>query len=528
MNLPEEFLETMRCILGDEIKEYVNSLSESPNHGFRINTAKISADKFHELTNLQFKGVNWCDCGFYYDENAFLSGEALSDNKKLSRKCSITKSPYYYAGLYYVQEPSAMLPASVLPIDDGDRVLDLCAAPGGKSTQLAAKLNGTGFLLANDISSTRAKALLKNLELFGMQNIAVTSESHEKLCESFPEYFDKILVDAPCSGEGMFRREPSMVNSWLEKGPDYYAAVQADILEHAYRMLKPGGMLLYSTCTFSPCEDEGNVCRLLANHEDAELVPIEITEGMRHGLNDEILSRFNIFLKENHGNDALSGCARIFPDDGLGEGHFAALVRKKNPASDLSGCGKKSEEVSCKKRIETGQGFLSTNKQLLSRYPKAADFFDRVSDEFIAGGKIAEINDRLYLLPSGLKISDGIRYLRTGLLLGELVKTPAGKKESARKGKKQNILSADEASARFKPSQALAMALSKSLFSNTVDFSTWDSEVTKYLKGETLHCLSDCAEDGWCLITVDGFPLGFAVKSGDTLKNKYYPGWRLM
>ena len=512
MNLPEKFLEEMRCILGNEINEYKQSLSECPHHGLRLNTSKITEDEFNELINWQpaMKRVEWCSSGFYYDE----------------AKYRVTKSPYYYAGLYYVQEPSAMLPASILPIEKGDRVLDLCAAPGGKSTQLAVKLNGTGFLFANDISNTRAKALLKNLELFGMPNIAVTCESHEKLCESFPEFFDKILVDAPCSGEGMFRREPAMVNSWLEKGPDYYANIQADILEHAYNMLKPGGMLLYSTCTFSPCENEGNIIKLLGNHMDAELVPIEITEGMRHGLCDEILNKFNIFPDETHGNNILTGCARIFPNDGLGEGHFAALIHKRIMDSDSSGSTKNNINI-FPDNSKDRKAILNLNKKLLSRYPKAAAFFKNISDSFLSGGEIIEINNRLYMLPDGLEIHEGIRYLRTGLLLGEVIKKPAGKKSGPGNRKKQTSDDIN-AAVRFEPSQALAMTLNKNLFSNTVDFKAEDTETIKYLKGETINCPIDCAaEDGWCLVTLNGYPLGFAVKNKDTLKNKYYPGWRL-
>lgn len=502
MNLPKEFLDMMKIILGDDIKEYEESFNQASHHGLRVNTSKISTLEFNELTRGSFTNENvaWCDCGFYYENTS-----------------PVTKSPYYHAGLYYIQEPSAMLPASVLPINAGDKVLDLCAAPGGKSTQLAAKLGGTGFLMANDISNTRAKALLKNLELFGLENIAVSSENHEKLASCFPEYFDKILVDAPCSGEGMFRREQAMVNSWLDKGPDYYAEVQADILEHAYSMLKPGGMLLYSTCTFSPIENEANIYKLMKSHEDIELVPINVTKGMRHGLDDSILLKLGILSEEEVGENLFTRCARIFPQDGLGEGHFAALIKKKSVRETIH-----EEAIN-------NENLLVKNKKIISAYPKALDFFLRISDDFIANGEIREINDKLYLLPQGFKINNNIRYLRTGLLLGELIKKSGGKDKfsKGRKGKPET--KNDLQTVRFEPSQALAMALSKDNFAATVDFKADDVNVIKYLKGETIECLPDCtAEDGWCLVTVDGFPLGFAVKNQTTLKNKYYPGWRLV
>ncbi len=501
MNLPKEFLDMMQVILGDDIKEYEESFNHDSHHGLRVNTSKISVEDFIELTGNSFLNdkVAWCDCGFYYDDNS-----------------PVTKNPYYHAGLYYIQEPSAMLPASVLPINEGDKVLDLCAAPGGKSTQLAAKLCGTGFLMANDISNTRAKALLKNLELFGLSNIAVSSENHEKLANCFPEYFDKILVDAPCSGEGMFRREPAMVNSWMDKGPDYYAAIQADILEHAYSMLKPGGMLLYSTCTFSPLENEANIYRLLKTHSDAELVPINITKGMRHGLDDSILQKLGVLSEEDAGENTFTRCARIFPQGGLGEGHFAALIRKNTIKDVINNESVKDEKL------------LAKNKKIISAYPKVSDFFARISDDFIAGGEIREINDKLYLFTLGLETNSNIRYLRTGLLLGELIKKTGGKDKLSKGRKGKPEAKNDLQTVRFEPSQALAMALNKDSFDATVDFKADDLNVIKYLKGETIECPCDCtAEDGWCLVTVEGYPLGFAVKNQTALKNKYYPGWRL-
>ena len=167
-----------------------------------------------------------------------------------------------------------MAPAALLPVEPGDRVLDLCAAPGGKSTELGARLKGQGLLVSNDISNSRAKALLKNLELAGVSNLCVTSETPEKLADVFGPFFDKILVDAPCSGEGMFRKDPDLIKSWQEHGPSYYAPIQRQILSQAVRMLKPGGYLLYSTCTFAACEDEDTVHWLLDQESELELMPL--------------------------------------------------------------------------------------------------------------------------------------------------------------------------------------------------------------------------------------------------------------
>lgn len=233
--LPEEYLQHMKCLLGEE--EYLNYIKSFDNgryQGLRANGIKLAPEELKDLAPWTLEKIPWIPNGFYYDENV-----------------KPAKDPYYYAGLYYLQEPSAMTPASTLPVNPGDRVLDLCAAPGGKSTELGAKLKGKGILISNDISNSRAKALLKNLELAGVSNFCVTSESPERLSQCFPEFFDKILVDAPCSGEGMFRKERDMIKEWMERGPSHYAKIQKGIMEEAVKMLKPGGYLMYSTCTFS-------------------------------------------------------------------------------------------------------------------------------------------------------------------------------------------------------------------------------------------------------------------------------------
>ena len=252
MQLPETFLEQMKQLLGSDYDAWLESYAQKPFAGLRINETKTDRETWESaLAPFSFRRVPWTGNGYYIGEDA-----------KASRH------PYYYAGLYYLQEPSAMAPAAVLPVCPGDKVLDLCAAPGGKSTELGARLLGEGLLVSNDISNSRAKALLKNLELFGIPNICVTSETPEKLASVFGPYFDKILVDAPCSGEGMFRKDPDLIKSWLERGPEYYAPIQRQILKSAAAMLKPGGMLLYSTCTFAKMEDEDTISWLLSEEPD--------------------------------------------------------------------------------------------------------------------------------------------------------------------------------------------------------------------------------------------------------------------
>ena len=233
--LPKAFLSRMEDMLQDEYTAFLKSY-ENPRHfGLRVNTLKISVEEFLKISPFSLTPVPWTRNGFYYEE---------TDHP--------AKHPYYAAGLYYLQEPSAMAPAALLPITPGDYVLDLCAAPGGKATELGAGLEHKGMLVANDISSSRAKALQRNIELCGIPNSFITNEVPASLAKSMPEFFDKILVDAPCSGEGMFRKEPAVAKTWDETRPAFFAKLQRECVSSAISMLKPGGLMLYSTCTFPP------------------------------------------------------------------------------------------------------------------------------------------------------------------------------------------------------------------------------------------------------------------------------------
>ena len=387
--LPEDFLLKMQKLLGEEYGQYLKSFKEEWKPGLRVNTWKIDPRDLAKLVPWDLEPVPWTDNGFYYDGS--LEGEALRPSKH----------PAYYAGLYYLQEPSAMTPAAMLPVVPGDRVLDLCAAPGGKSTELASKLKGRGMLVSNDISYSRARALLKNLELAGAANICVTSEAPEKLACVWPEYFDKILVDAPCSGEGMFRRDEDMVKDWTAHGPSYYAPIQRQIAVQAVRMLKPGGMLLYSTCTFSRIEDEGNIEYILEHYPQMELCTLDLSAvpGAADGI-------------------GLKGCMRLFPHRLKGEGHFLALLRKKKADVDMPGDS----------RPKTMKALKAMKHQ-----DDLARFMESLSLEMDEERMVFH-QDHVYYLPEGLEWNLPLRFLRTGLFLGEVKK------------------------GRFEPSQALAMA----------------------------------------------------------------------
>ena len=245
-NLPEEFLQTMQEILGEDYEPFLASYDEERHFSLRINKLKTNEEDFEKTAPFQLKKIPWIQGGYYYEGTDRPAAH-----------------PFYAAGLYYLQEASAMTPASRLPVRPGDRVLDLCAAPGGKATELGARLKGQGILVANDVSRSRARALLRNIELFGISNAFVTNEKPHILAGRFPDYFDKVMVDAPCSGEGMFFRNPEVIAAWMEKGPDYFSRIQKEITVNAADMLRPGGMMLYSTCTFSPLENESVISSLL-------------------------------------------------------------------------------------------------------------------------------------------------------------------------------------------------------------------------------------------------------------------------
>ena len=459
VELPESFEKRMQEMLGDEYESYIESYDNPRQYGLRINPMKITEEELAEGSGFSLDPIPWTKTGYFYKEED-----------------QPARHPYYSAGLYYLQEPSAMTPASRLPIQEGDYVLDLCAAPGGKATELGARLKGTGFLLANDISNSRAKALLKNLELAGLSNIYVTSEDPKRLTGKFPSFFDKILIDAPCSGEGMFHKEPKMAEYWEEKPPAYYAGIQKELICQGAQMLRPGGMLLYSTCTFSKKENEEVIAYLLESCPDMEVMQPKWYEGFTKG--------FPLAHASEEINRQLSLCIRIFPHKMPGEGHFAALLRKK---------GEKAQKEKTK-----------AEKKSATELPKEAEEFLRlVSLDFSEGSFYTE-KDRLYFLPGTVRLPK-LRYLRTGLFLGESRKK------------------------RFEPSQALAMALSPDTFASCICLSSDDVRTVKYLKGETIEVsdLKPAKEKGWQLVCVDGFALGFGKLERGILKNKYYAGWRL-
>ncbi len=454
--LPEKFEKKMKEILGDEFDAFIAGFEETRFGGVRFNSLKIDKEKWESIAPFDIRQVPWISNGYYYN---------LSDQP--------AKHPFYFAGLFYIQEPSAMTPANMLPVEPGDRVLDICAAPGGKSTELAAKLKGQGVLFSNDISNSRAKALLKNLELFGTKNAVVLSEAPGKLTDRFRGYFNKILIDAPCSGEGMFRKSPAIMKNWEQYGTEYYHKLQLEIIDSVIPMLAPGGMLVYSTCTFDPHEDEGTINYILDKWNDIHVVrPADPYEKFSWGRPELIGSD-----KKEIGN-----AVRLWPHILEGEGHFSALLKRDEGEPEF-----------------TGMPYRAAHAKLPE---EVTEFFKHVKID-LPEDRIEVRENRIYLVPEGIPDLKGLRIMRTGLLLGELAKN------------------------RFEPSQALACALKASEYDNVYKLDAQDEDVVRYLKCETIEAKSD-VKDGYVLVCCEDYPLGWAKAKGNSLKNKYLPGWRMM
>ncbi|MBQ6126107.1 MAG: RsmB/NOP family class I SAM-dependent RNA methyltransferase [Erysipelotrichaceae bacterium] len=435
--LPEQYLQNMKELLKDDYDQYLDSFSKKRYYGLRVNTSRISVEDFLKIAPFHLEPISWTDDGFYYDEEERPS-----------------RHPYFYAGLYYLQEPSAMLPAEALPINEGDIVLDACAAPGGKSSKLANRLKGSGFLVSNDISVSRCQVLLKNLETMGIVNACVMAEDITKL-DRFENFFDKILIDAPCSGEGMFRKEPSLIREWEEKGNTYYSDLQKKIIASAIRLLKDGGKMVYSTCTFSPQEDEEIIEYALNTCPDLKVLPIETAEGFEPGISDH-----------------TGNCVRLYPHKIRGEGHFVALLQKKE------------EPINKKKRTQDRS--FSISEDISITLPE---------------GNIVQRGEKLYYEPISTPDLKGLRVLRSGLFLGE------------------------EKHGRFEPSQSLSMALKEKEYKNTLNLCSDDPRVLKYLKCETLD-VKDFNKEGTVLVCADSYPLGFGKIKNGILKNRYPANYR--
>lgn len=451
MNLPKDFINRMKNMLGAEYDDFESAFSAPDNHiAIRINTAKKDAKEAVLKVIGDREQVAWCEDGYYVDKS-IISGN----------------HPYHFAGLFYFQEPSAMSAVSALDIQPDDRVLDLCAAPGGKSTQAGALLGKDGLLVANEIVPKRANILAENVERFGISNVIVTNESPEKLEKKFTGFFDKIIVDAPCSGEGMFRKEPQAIDEWSVEHTLSCAKRQSNILESAEKMLADGGYIVYSTCTFAPCENEGVIGNFLAEHAEFELADIPKLTMLSGGVGN---------WADIDRDIDMSKTRRVFPHKHNGEGHFVALLKKNTPKTE-------------KTMIRSEKKPSGDLKNAIELYRK----FEKAALTISLDGEFTLFGDNLYLLPSAVTDLDKLKVVRAGLHLGV-----------CKKG-------------RFEPSYALCLSLDGGDFANSVSYAYDSKEINAYLHGETLTA----DNNGWTVVLIDGFPIGWGKSSGGILKNHF-------
>lgn len=462
-------------MLGESYDEFISAYDRPNTPALRLNPLKTSKPSLNCIGS----PVPWAENGYYYDPDSDIRPG---------------KHPYHEAGAYYIQEASAMIPASLFPPAPGEKVLDLCAAPGGKTTQLATALMGEGLLVANEIHPGRAAILSQNVERMGIKNAVVTNHAPHELVPFFPSFFDKIVVDAPCSGEGMFRKEEQALTMWSQDNVDLCAARQKDILESAAKMLAPDGYLTYSTCTFAPEENEGVILDFLRSHPEFEVIepknPI-VLDCVENGLIDRGNPEWVNGGKEYA--EQLTKTLRLFPHHADGEGHFAALLHKSADAHDTSVSEARNER---KKGRDNGRG----KEQLIAEKARKSfkQFITDITDEEL-GGVPCLFGEHLYLCPLDLPSpKKGLRVLRHGLHLGSIV-----------------------GGERFEPSHSLALALNVEKLKKAFD--TDYSGAISYIGGNVLPCEN---EKGWHVITLDSFPLGWGKASSGMMKNHYPKGLR--
>ena len=454
--LPQEFLDRMRQMLGEEYPAFVESYEKEKYQALRVNVLKADCKRLKEEAVFSLEPVPWEPNGFYY-----------------GKEDAPGKHPYHEAGVYYIQEPSAMAPAAYLEAKPGERVLDLCAAPGGKTTQIASYMNGQGILISNEIHPARAKILSENVERMGIGNAMVTNESPQKLADTFSEYFDRIMVDAPCSGEGMFRKNEIACEEWSLENVKICAERQDEILDCAASMLKPGGRIVYSTCTFAPAENEGSISRFLERHSDFSIVDAERFKGMEGGVADWV----------DNPACGIEKTIRLWPNKLHGEGHYVAVLQK-------DGTCDASYEGYCKNGLQKG-----ISEKECKEYLAFCEDFLKIKLE----GTLLKYGDQLYLAPKGMPSTNQLKVLRPGLHLGTMKKN------------------------RFEPSHALALSLKLQDAKYVADFPADGAEIRAYLNGQTLNYEG---EKGWYLITVDGYSIGWGKLAGGVMKNHYPKGLR--
>lgn len=459
MNLPIEFENKMKAFLGNEWDDFLYSYDNNRFQALRFNTLKVQSpeERMRILKTLKIssdKRVSWANEAYYFDENVRPG-----------------KHPYHEMGLYYIQEPSAMSAAALLAPKPGMRVLDLCAAPGGKSTQLATYLGDSGLLVSNEINTQRSRILSQNIERMGIKNAIVTNEDSFVLASHFPGFFNAIQVDAPCSGEGMFRKLPEAIEQWSVENVAICAARQKEILDNAAVMLKPGGVIVYSTCTFSREENEDVIEYFLERHPDFTLEEME----------------------------------RFWPHKVDGEGHFVAKLVRRGCVDTGFKSDRQTKKIKNNKnrKNETKPALTKENMKLLS------EFLDETISEdmaaWIKNSRLVMFGEQLYRLPDMEVDIKGLKVQRAGLHIGEF--------------KKQ----------RFEPSHSLALALKLNDAKNVVKLTCDNPQTIGFFNGQSVMLSDEQAAEckkGWALVCVDGYTAGWGKVNGTQVKNHYPKGLR--
>ena len=459
MQLPELFEQRMRLLLQEDYEAFLEGYKLPLRRGLRVNTSKISIDRFLSLFPHTLEPSPFATDSFYLDAEH----KAGSD-------------PLHHAGAYYMQEPSAASAVSLLNPQPGERILDLCAAPGGKSTQIASRIGEDGLLWSNEFVPTRARILQQNLERWGIRNQVVSSRDTGPLCDGLTDFFDAVLVDAPCSGEGMFRKEPQALTEWSIDNIRLCANRQDEILHNASKAVKPGGRIVYSTCTFAPEENEAAVYRFLSTHPNFTLIPISVSWGCAGFSTDRVKA-----LCPDVGNEYdLTYCRRILSQHG-GEGHFIALLQRND--SD----------------IPTAVAEYPYPVKDSQRQAAESLYADCFTDS--PNGVFVTIGEQVRLLPSDLPNCNGLGVLSAGVAVATVCKN------------------------RLEPTHSIYVASKGENCKQQINLSLTDPLLTAFLHGEEIPCDT---QSGWTAVCVEGIPVGFGKASNGKLKNRYPKGLRLL
>lgn len=456
MDLPEDFLIRMQTLLGVEAELFFHALEQSAFQGLRVNSLKTSPDQMMKHSGWQLPQIPWCKNGLFVDD-----------------RLRPGKHPFHHAGLYYIQEPSAMAVAEVVAPQPGELILDIAAAPGGKSTHLAALSGNGATIIANEFERKRTQALTTNLERWGATDAIILNEKTERIAQRWDPIFDLVLVDAPCSGEGMFRKDKNTRREWSMANVLGCQQRQENLLRQAAQLVRPGGVLVYSTCTFNPEENEQVIANFLRDFADYQLLPIVIP-GASPGRPK--------WVANGPANADLTQTCRLWPHQIEGEGHFIAKMQRDEYA--VFPLPRHRLKSASKAPIKMWQEFA----------------MEHLKEDLFATRLFIEIGERLFSWPQKVPSTDQLHVLRGGVCLGTIKKN------------------------RFEPDHALALALPRNTVTNQIDLDCNDPQIVRYLQGQTL---SNTGTNGWTLVTVNGHGIGWGKQTNGTLKNYYPKGLRL-